>query len=173
RGPVIRAGQEGLDSALGGGVEALERRHDLTAREDLDPEPPATHLLDDLRELFSHSLLPIERSGEGGRHPPLDLWLGDDVGSFDDGSGARGGPRAARLHDEPPSLHRAVLLHAGGANPAHDDLGSAHPARSCWYAPSATRSHGPTRVWNFWNDAMSPLEVASKQANRAMIWPPG
>src|SRR5206468_4183668 len=48
--PVLPRTHERLDLALRGGVEALERRHDLTTREDLDPEPPAARLLDNLRQ---------------------------------------------------------------------------------------------------------------------------
>src|SRR5262249_48910128 len=39
RSPIVRRAHERLDDALGGGVEALERRHDLAAREDIDPGP--------------------------------------------------------------------------------------------------------------------------------------
>ena len=76
---------ERLDRALGGGVEAVERRHDLAAREDLDPEPPAAHLLDDLRQPLGRALEDVERRGPGRGHSPLDLRLGDDVGGVDDG----------------------------------------------------------------------------------------
>ena len=45
------------------GVEAVERRHDLAAREDLDPEPPAAHLVDDLRQPLRRALQDVERPG--------------------------------------------------------------------------------------------------------------
>src|SRR5262245_59368322 len=49
RFPEERAGMKRLDLALRGGIEAVERLHDLPAREDLDLEPAATRLFDDLR----------------------------------------------------------------------------------------------------------------------------
>src|SRR5262249_59040980 len=55
-GPVVRDAHKRLDLALGGGVEAVERRHDLAAREDLDPEPATTHLLDSFREPLGGAL---------------------------------------------------------------------------------------------------------------------
>src|SRR6266542_6659826 len=48
--PVLIRSHERLDLALGGGVEARKRRHDLLAWEHLDPEPPAARLLDRLRQ---------------------------------------------------------------------------------------------------------------------------
>jgi hypothetical protein len=66
--------------ALGGGVEALERAHDLAAwKTSIRNRPP----------LISSTTLPavrprpgsVERRGQGGGHAPLDLRLGDDVGA--------------------------------------------------------------------------------------------
>ena len=37
--------------------------HDLAAREDLDPEPPAAHLLDDLRQPLGRALEYVEHRG--------------------------------------------------------------------------------------------------------------
>ena len=45
-GPVLRRTHERLDCALGGGVEAREREHDLAAGADLDPKPAPAHLVD-------------------------------------------------------------------------------------------------------------------------------
>src|SRR6266446_2180600 len=72
--PVERSGHEGLDGAFRSRVEALERLHDLAAREDLDPESPAAHLLDDLRQLLGGALH-VEIAGPGRGHAPLDLRL--------------------------------------------------------------------------------------------------
>ena len=69
---------------LRGRIEAGEQRHDLAAREDLDPEPPPAHLFDDLRQPLRRPLEDVVRRGPGRRHPPLDLRLGDDVGASDE-----------------------------------------------------------------------------------------
>ena len=111
--PVEGSGHVGLDGALGGGVEALERRHDLAAWEDLDPEPPASHLLDNLPKPFGGALHD-ERAGPGRGHAPLDFGLRDDIRGVDDGRGPGGPQHAARLHDESASFHSDGLLHAGG-----------------------------------------------------------
>jgi hypothetical protein len=100
-----------LDGASRGGVEAVERQHDLAAREDLDPEPPAAHLLDDLRQPLGRTLQHVEGRRPGRGHSPLDLRLRDDVGGIDDGGGSDGRHHAARLRDTPASLgHHAGLL---------------------------------------------------------------
>src|SRR6266481_5147231 len=85
RGPVVCGSHECLDGALRSGGEAVERWHDLAARVDLDPEPPAARLLDHLRQPLGRALEMVERRSPGRRHPPLDLRLSDDVGGVDDG----------------------------------------------------------------------------------------
>src|SRR6266404_2814228 len=56
RGPVVCGSHECLDGALRSGGEAVERWHDLAARVDLDPEPPAARFLDDLRQPLGRTL---------------------------------------------------------------------------------------------------------------------
>ena len=113
RGPVVWRPAERLDGALGRSVEAGERRHDLAAREDLDLESPAAHLVHQARELLRRALQHVERRRPGRGHPPLDLRLGDDVRGVDKSRGPRGGQRAARLHDESASSgHHVSLLNS-------------------------------------------------------------
>src|SRR5262249_21289802 len=81
--PIEWSAHEGFDRALRGGLEALERLHDLTAGKDLDPEPPAAHLLNDLRQPVGRALH-VERAGPGRRQSPLYFRLGDDVGRVDE-----------------------------------------------------------------------------------------
>src|SRR6266536_298650 len=83
--PVLVRTHERLDLALRGGVEARKRRHDLLSREDLDPESPAAHLFDGLRQSLGRALVYVKHRGEGCGHPPLNLRLSDDVGGIDDG----------------------------------------------------------------------------------------
>src|SRR6185369_1441441 len=96
------------------------RRHDLTAQEDLDPEPAAAHLVDQPGELLRRALQDVERRGPGRREPPLDLGLGDDVRSFDDGRRPGRRQRATCLQDEAASSHMtsftlsAELVPSGG-----------------------------------------------------------
>src|SRR6266853_2808208 len=101
---VLRGGHERLDGALRSSVEAAEVRHDLAGREDLDPEPPAAHLLDHLRQSLCDPLGHVERRGPGRGHSPLNLRLRDDGGGVDDGCRVDGRHRPARRCDEPASL---------------------------------------------------------------------
>src|SRR5215470_13555037 len=116
--PPLRGPKVGLDLALSGRLEALERLHDLAAREDLDPEPPAAHLLDHFGQSLGRALQLVEHRRKGGGHAPLHLWLRDDVRGIDDRGGADRRQRAACRHQEPPPLryHRALLIppRAGG-----------------------------------------------------------
>src|SRR5437016_7568018 len=104
RSPVVRGSHERLDGALRGGVEAAERLHDLAAREDLDPEPPAAHLIDDPRQLLGRALDHVEHRGPSRGQSPLDLRLRDDVGSIDDGRRGDGRHRPAGCRDKPASF---------------------------------------------------------------------
>src|SRR6266542_2387923 len=107
--PVLIRSHERLDLALGGGVEARKRRHDLLAWEHLDPEPPAARLLDRLRQSLGHALVYVKHRGVGRGHPPLNLRLSDDVGGVDNGGGGSGCHHPARRRDEPaPLSHPAV-----------------------------------------------------------------
>ena len=84
-----------LELALGRGVEAVERAHDLPAGENVDPEAAAAHLLDDLRELLGRALVQ-DRGRPGGGQSPLDLRLCDNVRSIDDRSGSSSRHHAPR-----------------------------------------------------------------------------
>src|SRR5215813_10085534 len=122
---LLRVPKEGsrmkrLDLALGGGVEAFERLHDLPAREDLDPEPAVACLLNDLRQLLGRML--VEDRGSPGRgHAPLDLRLRDNVRGVDDRGRGGGCHQAACRRNEPtPLAHPSRLLtppRAGGRRP--------------------------------------------------------
>ena len=150
RGPVVRRSHERLDGALGGGVEALERRHDLAAREDLDPEPPAAHLLDDLRQPLGRALEDVERRGPGRGHPPLDLRLGDDVRGVDEGGSGGGRHRTACLREEPASFSRHAALLTGLRtttarwSSARLDPGAAHAVPAT--APAAWKPQDGSRL---------------------------
>jgi hypothetical protein len=133
RRPVGRDGPEGLDGALRGGVEALERRHDLAAGEDLDPEPTAAHLVDDLRQSLGCALMKVERWGPGRGHPPLDLRLRDDVGGIDHGGRRHSRHHATRLCEEPASFGHHALT----------------PPRTDDRRPRRRDPRGPSSAWNF------------------------
>ena len=115
RGPVVRSAHERLDVSPRGGGKAVERLHDLTAREDLDPEPPAAGLVDDLCQPLGHTLVPIERRRKSRGHAPLDLRLRDDVGGVDDRRSSGSHHRPARRRDEPASFSRHTAPLTGTA----------------------------------------------------------
>ena len=96
--PVRRRGHEGVDRALRGGVEALEIRHDLAARERVDTKPPAAQLLDHLSQSLSRALHHVQDRRPRRGHPPLDLRLRDHGGGIEEGdrrgsADASAGPR--------------------------------------------------------------------------------
>ena len=99
-----------LDLPLGGGLEAVERSHDLPTREDLDPEPTATRLLNDLCESLGGTLVHIECSGPSSGHPPLDLRLGDDMRSIGAASGGDRRQGTAGCREEPASVTHDMTL---------------------------------------------------------------
>src|SRR5262249_14316261 len=129
RHPVGSDTHEGLNLALGRGVKALERLHDLAVRDNLDLEAPAAHLVHDLRQLQSRAVLYVERSCEGRWHLPLDLLLGDDVWSVDDRGSSHGRQSAACLHDEVASFHAdGLLIRRDESDPWRCD----YPTTSWW-----------------------------------------
>jgi hypothetical protein len=77
RGPVVRGGHERLDRAVGRGIEAFERLHDLAAGIDVDAEAAAAHFVDDAREPLRGTLQHVELRRPGGGKPPMDPRLGD------------------------------------------------------------------------------------------------
>jgi hypothetical protein len=107
----LRGSKERVDLALGGGVEAAERRQDLAGREDLDPEPPAARFFDHLRQSLGRAVVDVKHRGECRGHSPLDLRLGDDIRSVSDDGSRAGGHRATCVRDEPApvNLHDALL----------------------------------------------------------------
>jgi hypothetical protein len=109
--PVARRPHVRLDGALRGRVEALERRHDLAAREDLDAEASAAHLLDELTEALGRALQVVELGRPGRGHPPLDPGLGDDRGRVaDDRDGGSGsGQEPAAMDHHPASSTRPIV----------------------------------------------------------------
>ncbi len=109
RGPEVRSAHERLDPALGRGLEAFERLQDLAGRVDLDPEPSAAHLLDDLRQPLGRALKDVEGRSIDRGHAPLHVRLGDDVGGVDDGAAHRGRHQTASGHDEPAPFARHAL----------------------------------------------------------------
>jgi len=130
-GPVECGRHERLDGAPRGGVEAVERWHDLAAREHLDPEPPAAHLLDDLRQPLGRALQMVECRGPGRGHSPLDLRLGDHVGSIGDAGSSHSRYRAACRREEPAS----VSDHAGSLSRTKTRSSGGGPTRDSDHRP--------------------------------------
>ena len=120
---------------------------------DLDPKPAAAHLVDHPVQPLGCPVVHVERGGECGRHPPLDLRLRNDVGGVDDGCGARSRQRAARLHDESASLHGAGLLHAADVPGPVATQCLIIPRRADGRRLRRRGPTGPTSAWNFVNDA--------------------
>src|SRR5499425_610338 len=111
REPIHRRSHESVDGALRGRVEGIEGLHDLAARKDLDPEAPAARLLDHLGQPQGRTMELVERRRIGGRQPPLELRLRDDVGGVDDRGGRSSRYQATRRHDESAAFacHGALL----------------------------------------------------------------
>src|SRR5205085_10975719 len=92
------------------GVETLDRRHDLAARKDLDPEPPSARFVNELREPLGRPEKLVQDGWISGGQSPLDLGLGDDVGRIADDGGSRDHDAAGLRQEPPPSGVHAALL---------------------------------------------------------------
>jgi hypothetical protein len=102
----------GQDLAPHPGDAHLEALDDLAGRIDLDAEPPAAHLVDDLAQPDGGALHDVELLGPGGGEPPLDLRLGDDVRGA--GQRHRGrGRGAAGLGEKRASLEHHAASSVG------------------------------------------------------------
>ena len=105
---------------------------------DLDAEPPAAHLVDDLRQPLGRPLVHVERRGPGRGHSPLDLRLRDDVGGVDDGASGGGRHHTARPRDEPASIvdHAGPFAWAARCD-ASDRSRDPGLRPQCWWANAA------------------------------------